>query len=73
VEVITKDGAKLREHVWKIPGTAENPMTRGKVEKKSRKLLVPILGEGRSEEIIRKVWNLEKIGNVRELRPFFSA
>jgi len=73
VEVTTGDGAKLREHVVHVHGTAENPMTTEEVEKKCRELLTPVLGGDRSQMLIDKIWNLEQVGNVRELRPLLSA
>jgi 2-methylcitrate dehydratase PrpD len=68
IEVITKDGAQLREH-GVSRGTVENPMTREEVEKKSRKLMTPVLGEERSEKLIDKIWNLEHVKNMHELGP----
>ncbi len=73
VEVITQDGAKFREHVASVRGTVENPMTTEEVKKKWEELLIPVLGEDRSQELIDKVWNLEQVRNVRELRPLLSA
>jgi 2-methylcitrate dehydratase PrpD len=72
VEITTKDGAILREH-GVSKGTVENPMTREEVEKKSRELMAPVLGEGRCEKLINKIWNLEQVMNMRELRPLLSA
>ena len=72
VEVITKDGAQLREHAV-TRGTVENPMTTEETEKKCRELLTPVLGEDRSEALIDKIWNVEQVGNMRELRPLLSA
>ncbi len=72
VEIITKDGTQLREH-GVSRGTVENPMTREEVEKKSRELMTPVLGEDRSEKLINKIWNLEQVTNMRELRPLLSA
>ncbi len=72
VEVLTKDGAKLREHVVSVRGTVENPMTTEEVEKKCNELLTPVLGAVRSQELINKIWNLEQVSNVRELRPLLS-
>lgn len=72
VEVITKDAAKLREHVVSVRGTAENPMTTEEVEKKCSELLRPVLGEGPTQKLIDKIWNLEKVRDVRELRPLIS-
>ena len=71
VEIITKDGTQLREH-GVSKGTVENPMTREEVEKKSRELMTPVLGEDRSEKLINKIWNLEQVKNMRELRPLLS-
>lgn len=72
VEVRTKDGAVLSEHVTSVRGTAENPMTTEEVERKSRELLVPVLGEDRARQLIERVWHLEEVKNVRELRPLMS-
>ncbi len=69
VEVTTKDGAKFREHVVAPSGKAENPMTTEEVEKKCRNLMAPVLGTDRTQKLIDKVWDLEHISNVRELRP----
>ncbi|MFC1820164.1 MmgE/PrpD family protein [Thermodesulfobacteriota bacterium] len=73
VEVTTKDGERLKEHVVNVGGTAENPMSTEEVERKCRELLAPVLGKDRSEKLIDRIWNLEQVGNVRELRPLFSA
>ncbi|MFC2001944.1 MmgE/PrpD family protein [Chloroflexota bacterium] len=73
VDVTTKDGGQLREHVVSVRGTVENPMTTEEVEKKCQDLLIPVLGEERSQELINRIWNLEQVKNVRELRPLLSA
>lgn len=73
VEVTTKDGAKFMEHVVSVRGTVENPMTRAEVEKKSKELLAPVLGKDRSDELVDRIWNLDKVRNVRQLRPLLSA
>ena len=72
-EVMTKDGAKFREHIIHVRGTADNPMTTEEVEKKSRELITPVLGEDRSRRLIDTIWNLERVKNMRELRPLLSA
>jgi 2-methylcitrate dehydratase PrpD len=73
VEVTTKDGVIVREHVLSVRGTAENPLTTEEVEKKARELMTSILGKERTEKLIDKIWNLEQVKNMRELRPFLSA
>ncbi|MFC1965592.1 MmgE/PrpD family protein [Chloroflexota bacterium] len=72
IEVTTQDGTKFREHVIHVRGTAENPMTTEEVEKKCWELLIPILGKNRSQQLIDKVWNLEKVSDIRHLRPLLS-
>jgi 2-methylcitrate dehydratase PrpD len=71
IEVVTKDGAQLREH-GVSRGTVENPMTTEEVEEKSRELMTPVLGKKRSEGLIKTIWNLERVKNMRELRPLLS-
>jgi 2-methylcitrate dehydratase PrpD len=72
VEVITNDGAKLTEHGIS-KGTVEHPMTREEVEEKSRELMTPVLGVDRSEKLIHKIWDLEEVRDMRELRPLLSV
>ena len=69
VEVVTRSGQRLRDHVVKVRGTAENPMTVEEVEEKARDLLAPSLGEARAQGLIDAVQRLEGLGSVRELRP----
>jgi 2-methylcitrate dehydratase PrpD len=71
IEIITKDGSQLREHGISR-GTVENPMTREEVEEKSRELMAPVLGKKRSEKLINTILNLERVRNMRELRPLLS-
>ena len=73
VEITTRDGSNLKEHVVSVRGTAENPMTTEEVEKKCRELLTPVLGVDRAKKLIEAIWNLEKVNNVRALRPLMSA
>jgi 2-methylcitrate dehydratase PrpD len=73
VEVSTKDGSRLREHVVSVRGTPGNPMTTQEVEKKCQELLTPVLGKERSLELMGRIWNLEQAGNIRELRPLLSG
>jgi len=73
VELVKKDGAKYREHIRSVRGTRDNPMTTEEVERKCRDLMVPILGKERSSKLIDSVLNLEKVTDIRELRPLLSA
>jgi 2-methylcitrate dehydratase PrpD len=73
VEITTTDGAALREHVELVRGRPGNPMSDEEIEKKCTDLMVPILGETQTKELIDRVWNIEKIRNMRELRPLLAA
>ena len=72
VEVVTKKGKRFKEHVIGVRGTADNPMTPAEIEKKCNDLLKPILGEDRAEKLIDRIWNLEQVKDIRELRPLVS-
>ena len=70
VEVVLNDG-KTVEHFTPphAYGTRQNPMDTENVNKKARDLLEPVLGSTRTEEIIRRVNELEKVADVNELMP----
>ena len=69
VEVTLRDGRTLRHHTKAVRGTGENPMTRAEVDAKSYDLLAPVLGKARARKLCDAVWNLEKLPDVRKLRP----
>jgi 2-methylcitrate dehydratase PrpD len=69
VEVVLKDGRTVEHFTPHAYGTSQNPMDTEDVNKKSRNLLEPVLGAARTEEIIRRVNELEKVANVNELMP----
>jgi 2-methylcitrate dehydratase PrpD len=69
VEIALRDGRTLRHHTVAVRGTAENPMTRAEVDAKSYDLLAPVSGKARARKLCDAVWNLERMKNVRELRP----
>jgi 2-methylcitrate dehydratase PrpD len=72
VRVTLTDGAVLDEHVRNVRGTADNPMPRDEVVAKCRDLLVPVLGRTQSAQLIDRVLELERVGNIRELRPLLQ-
>ncbi len=72
VEVYTKDRRTLRVHVKSVRGTAANPMDTGEVENKAQALVAPVVGSEKCERLLALVRNLEKVGNVRELRSFLA-
>lgn len=72
VEVVTRKGDQWSEQVENVRGTPGNPMTRNEVEEKFLDLASPILGKERAKKLAEKIWNLEKIGNMRKVRPLLA-
>jgi 2-methylcitrate dehydratase PrpD len=72
VTVLLADGAELTEHVRAVRGTADNPMPRAEVVAKCRDLIAPILGAAKGVELIDRVLGLERLTNIRELRPLLQ-
>jgi 2-methylcitrate dehydratase PrpD len=73
VEIATRDGSHLREHVEMVRGRPGNPMSDAEIEQKCTDLMRSVLGEGRAKELIDRIWNLEKVRNVRDLAPLLSV
>lgn len=72
VEIAFTDGEKIAERVVAVRGSAENPMSRDEVVAKCRDLISPVLGEVTCAKLIEIVMGLEKIKDVRELRPLLQ-
>ena len=73
VEVTLRGGHKISHFTRHPPGTKENPLSTERVNEKARTLMTPVLGAERTEEVIRRVNALEKLNEVRELRPFLAG
>ena len=73
VNVTLKDGRQLHHHTKAVRGTAVNPMTRAEVDEKCRHLMAPILGSRRARTLCDTVWNLERVKDVRKLRPLLQS
>ncbi len=73
VELVLKDGRSLKHHTKAVRGTAQNPMARAEVDEKAYHLMAPILGGARARRLCDAVWSLEKISNMRNLRPLLRA
>jgi 2-methylcitrate dehydratase PrpD len=73
VEVKLRDGRELRQLTTQVRGTPGNPVTREEIAEKTLDLCAPVLGKGRARELIEAVWQIEKVTNVRKLRPLLQA
>jgi 2-methylcitrate dehydratase PrpD len=71
-EVELSDGTRLSQRVDNVRGTPENPMSREEVIGKARDLMTPVLGSINSSALIEKVFQLESVSDIRELRPLLQ-
>ena len=72
VEVTLTDGRVLAERVGNVRGTAENPMTRDDIIAKARDLMTPVLGAAACQKLIDRIFEIERVRNVIELRPLLQ-
>ncbi len=73
VEVVFKDGTRLSQKVEAVRGTPLNPMTRQEVIDKAIDLMNPVLGQVKTKQLIRTVFDLETLPRVQSLRPLLQA
>ena len=72
VDVSLTDGSRLTQRVDNVRGTRENPMTREEVIAKASDLITPVLGAAKCSSLIEKVFHLESVSDIRELRPLLQ-
>ena len=73
VEVTLTDGSKVAHLTRFPPGTKENPLSTEAVSAKARDLIAPVLGAERAEKLIAAINGLERVDDIRALRPLFGA
>jgi 2-methylcitrate dehydratase PrpD len=67
VTITTKGGKKYSAYVHTPKGDPRNPPTDEELESKFRSLAPLILSKPKMERLIRTIWNLEKVGNIRQV------
>jgi 2-methylcitrate dehydratase PrpD len=72
VEVTLSDGTVLTERNDTVRGTPENPMSTEEVIDKARDLITPVLGGATSAKLIDRLFALEGVKDIRELRPLLQ-
>src|SRR5437899_6311478 len=72
VEIDLTDGTRLSERVDAVRGTPRNPMARAEVIDKARDLITPILARETSARLIETVYAIEKVADIRQLRPLLQ-
>jgi 2-methylcitrate dehydratase PrpD len=73
VEVTSADGRQVGHHTKYPPGSVQNPLSMEALAAKARDLMEPVLGRAKAAALIRQLSELENLGEVRRLRPLFSA
>ena len=72
VDVTLAGGSHLTQRVDNVRGTPENPMTRDEIIAKASDLITPILGSAKCSQLIEKIFHLEGVKDIRELRPLLQ-
>jgi 2-methylcitrate dehydratase PrpD len=72
VEIMLADGTLLSERNDTVRGTPEDPMSKEEIIAKARDLITPVLGAESCTRLIEKIFALEQIKDVRELRPLLQ-
>jgi 2-methylcitrate dehydratase PrpD len=72
LNVTLADDTRLIRRVDNVRGTPENPMTREEIAAKANDLITPVLGAQKSAQLIAKLFGLESITDIRELRPLLQ-
>ena len=73
VEVTLSDGKTVSERVETVRGTSGNPMTREEMIAKARDLCVPVLGADKFNRLVEKIFALETVKTITELRPLLQV
>jgi 2-methylcitrate dehydratase PrpD len=73
VEVTLTDGQKVSHFTKYPPGTKENPLDTEGVNAKTRDLMAPVLGPDKTDKLIGAINALEKVADIRTLRPLFTV
>lgn len=73
VEVTLADGRHVQHHTRFPPGTPENPLSTEALDTKARDLMAPVLGAARTDELLHRLQELEKLDDMRRLRPLLTA
>src|SRR5687767_302608 len=72
VEITLNDGTQMAERVEAVRGTVRNPMTRAEVVDKARDLIAPVLGSATAQKLIDTSLAIERVKDVRALRPLLQ-
>ncbi|MGH9356607.1 MAG: MmgE/PrpD family protein [Terriglobia bacterium] len=72
VEITLTNGTHLTQRVDNVRGTPANPMTRDELAAKARDLITPVLGQTDCTKLIDRVFAMEGVKDIRQLRPLLQ-
>ncbi len=72
LEITLNDGTVLHEQNDTVRGTPDNPMTKDEIVDKARDLIIPVLGNEKCARLIETIYGIEKVKNIRALRPLLQ-
>jgi 2-methylcitrate dehydratase PrpD len=72
VEITLADGTHLTERNDTVRGTPEDPMSKDEIVAKARDLVAPVLGPETCTRLIDRIFALEQVKDIRELRPLLQ-
>jgi 2-methylcitrate dehydratase PrpD len=67
VTITTRGGKKYSAYVDRPKGDPRNPPTDQELENKFRSLAAFVLPKPKIDRLVKTIWNLEKVGNIRQL------
>jgi 2-methylcitrate dehydratase PrpD len=73
VDVTLVDGTHLSRRIDDVRGTASNPMTRAEIVAKASDLIAPILGPVKCASLIERVFQLDTVRGIHDLRPLLQT
>ena len=72
VEITFSDGTTITERNDTVRGSPENPMSSEEVIAKARDLIAPVLGNEKCAALIGKIFALEEVKDIGQLRPLLQ-
>jgi 2-methylcitrate dehydratase PrpD len=73
VEIHLRNGGVISHHTKDVRGSAENPMASAEVDEKSYDLMAPVIGRARARKLCDAIWSLDRLRDVRALRPLYRV
>jgi 2-methylcitrate dehydratase PrpD len=74
LQIRLQDGTHIEQNSpGPLLGTAANPMSHTQIVAKCQDLMAPVLGTTRASDLISRVFELEKVRDIRELQPLLQA